>query len=255
VPTIRDQAVCIRHWDFSETSQTVGLLTREHGVIRGLAKGAKREKGAFSGGIDLLTVGEVVAIVKPGRDLATLTQWHLQRAFPLLRRDLEANRTAWYLADLVHHMLSDHEPAPALFDAFVAALAGMEGPEGPGPSLLRFQWQLLTEGGYRPQLDADAETRAPLPDSDPTLAFSPAAGGVVADTGAADRWRVRAETIALLRTLDAAPPVLQADAASIERANRLLAAYLREILGVELPTVRLRFPSLSRFDQSGPSQP
>ncbi|MHC4990131.1 MAG: DNA repair protein RecO, partial [Planctomycetota bacterium] len=69
MPTIQDQAVCIRHWDFSETSQTVSLLSREHGVIRGLAKGAKREKGTFSGGIDLLTVGEVVAITKRGREL------------------------------------------------------------------------------------------------------------------------------------------------------------------------------------------
>ena len=47
--TLKDTAICIRRWDFSETSQTVSLLTREHGILRGLAKGAKREKGTFSG--------------------------------------------------------------------------------------------------------------------------------------------------------------------------------------------------------------
>ncbi|MCZ6836092.1 MAG: recombination protein O N-terminal domain-containing protein, partial [Planctomycetota bacterium] len=74
MPTISDSAVCIRRWDFSETSQTVSLFTHTHGIIRGLAKGAKREKGAFSGGFDVLTQGHLVAIVKPGRDLATLTE-------------------------------------------------------------------------------------------------------------------------------------------------------------------------------------
>ena len=73
--TIRDQAVCVRQWDFSETSQTVSLFCREQGMIRGLAKGSRRERSSFSGGFDLFTRGEIVAIVKPGRDLATLTEW------------------------------------------------------------------------------------------------------------------------------------------------------------------------------------
>ena len=42
MPTITDNAICIRRWDYSETSQTVSLLLRNHGVIRGLVKGAKR---------------------------------------------------------------------------------------------------------------------------------------------------------------------------------------------------------------------
>ena len=64
MPTITDNAVCIRRWDYAETSQTVSLFLREHGIIRGIAKGAKREKGAFSGGIDLLTRGQVVAMFR-----------------------------------------------------------------------------------------------------------------------------------------------------------------------------------------------
>ena len=90
MPTIRDEAICIRHWDFSETSQTVSLLLRDHGVLRGLAKGARRERGSFSGGFDLFTRGEIVAIVKPGRELATLTEWTLLETFPVLRREAPA---------------------------------------------------------------------------------------------------------------------------------------------------------------------
>ncbi|MCH7601829.1 MAG: recombination protein O N-terminal domain-containing protein, partial [Planctomycetes bacterium] len=42
MPKIAYYAICIRRWDFSETSQTVSLFTSEAGIIRGLAKGAKR---------------------------------------------------------------------------------------------------------------------------------------------------------------------------------------------------------------------
>ncbi|MEY3021187.1 MAG: hypothetical protein RIS86_383, partial [Planctomycetota bacterium] len=81
MPNLVDQAICIRQWDWSETSQTVSLFCRAHGVLRGLAKGARRERGSFSGGIDLLARGEVVAVTKPDRELQTLTAWTLLQIF------------------------------------------------------------------------------------------------------------------------------------------------------------------------------
>ena len=121
MPTIRDEAICVRHWDFSETSQTVSLFLREHGLLRGLAKGARRERGAFSGGFDLFTRGEIVAIVKPGRELATLTEWTLLETFPVLRKSAPANRMAWYLADLIGRFLHQPEPHPTTWHAALAA--------------------------------------------------------------------------------------------------------------------------------------
>ena len=85
-----DQALCIRQWDFSETSQTVSLFGRTLGCLRGLAKGSRRERGSFSGGIDVLTRGEVGVILKRDRELATLTEWDTQETFPRLREDLTA---------------------------------------------------------------------------------------------------------------------------------------------------------------------
>ena len=246
MPIITDTAICIRTWDFSETSQTVSLLTREHGIVRGLAKGAKREKGAFSGGMDVLTRGEVVAIIKPGKDLATITAWHLQELYRVLRRSLAANRAGLYMADLMHHMLVEHDPHPRLFDAFAAALVALEDPSAIEFSLLRLQWTLLVEAGYQPELFHDAQTGGPLPGDAATLAFSAAAGGVVADTAAPDRWRVRRETIEVLRRLVANELTHDDDddAESIRRANRLLAVYFREIIGSEPPAMRWAFSDL-----------
>jgi len=245
MPTITDTAICIRSWDFSETSQTVSLLTRDHGVVRGLAKGSKRQKGSFSGGMDVLTRGEVVAIIKPGRDLATITAWHLQELYRVLRQSLAANRAGLYMADLMHHMLVEHDPHPRLFDAFAEALAALDDSSAIEISLLRLQWTLLVEAGYQPELFRDAQSGQPLPDDATTLAFSALAGGVVVDTSAPGRWRVRRETIELLRRLVANDQTHDDDADSIRRANRLLAVYFREIIGSEPPAMRWAFSDLT----------
>jgi DNA repair protein RecO (recombination protein O) len=248
VPSITDQAIVIRRWDFSETSQTVSLLTREHGIIRGLAKGAKREKGDFSGGLDLLTEGEVVAIVKPARDLAALTAWHLQRVHRVLRENLAANRAAMYMADLVHHLLIDHDPHVAVFDALSAALGMLDDDASrTEAALLRLQWATLTEAGYQPELLRDARTGKALDESAATLAFSASAGGVVpdGDEAGADRWRVRRDTVQLLRDLAGGGDVAARDPEHLRRANRLLASYAREIIGSEPAALRWAFPDLA----------
>lgn len=242
MPTITDSAICIRRWDYSETSQTVSLFARAHGVLRGIAKGSKRAKGKFSGGIDLLTCGQVVAIVKPNQDLATITEWHLEELYRALRQRLAANRAGLYMADLIHHMLSEHDPHPQLFDEFRRSLAALDDTDQVALTLLRFQWSILCETGYRPQLDHDAQTGRPFEAESSTLAFSAAAGGVVADTGAGDRWRVRLETIALLRAVAGGESVDTADASAVDRANRLLGAYIREVLGAEPKAMTWAFP-------------
>jgi DNA repair protein RecO (recombination protein O) len=245
VPVITDTAICIRRWDFSETSQTVSLLTREHGIIRGLAKGAKREKGNFSGGLDVLTRGEVIANVKPpgtGRELALITAWHLQDLYRVLRQSLRANRAALYMADLVHHMLEEQDPHPGVFDALAAALEELNDPSSVEPALLRFQWALLSDAGYQPELMRDAQSGAALPNR-ATLEFNPRAGGLVS-ASQGEGWRVRRETVATLRAVAAGDSIAPHDEESVRRANRLLAAYCREIIGSEPPAMRWAFPDV-----------
>lgn len=247
MPTLHDQALCLRHWDWSETSQTAAIFTRLHGVVRVLAKGSRRPKGAFSGGIELLGRAEVGFIPKPNSELALLTSWDLRESFPALRRVLNVYNTGLYMADLVFGFVRDHDPHTELYDAMLAALGAMRTAADAPSQLLIFQWVLLDQCGFRPQIDADVRTGEALADESHYL-FSASLGGVhsardragsaPSPSGAA--WRVRAETIELLRSLNAAPSP-PSDPPSIDRANRLLASYARHILGAEPPTMPVLF--------------
>lgn len=239
MPTISDRAICIRQWDFSETSQTVSLFGRDVGIFRGLAKGSRRPRSNFSGGIDLLTLGDVVAIMKPDRELATVTEWGLARVWWEIRRDILSNRVAYYMAECVSRMLDQHDPHPGVFDGFVTALDALENDVPREQVLACFQWALLVDTGYKPKLDHIQE------DAGETLLFSAREGGVVDGEKTGDRWRVRRGTIEILSNLEVTGELSEHDPDSIWRAARLLAAYMRELLGNEANTMRLVFPDLA----------
>lgn len=248
VPTVIDDAICIRHWDWSETSQTVTLFCRTLGVVRGLAKGAKRPKSPFSGGIELLTRGRVGVIHKPSSELATLTEWDLLLTYPVLRDSLRAHQAGVYLADLANQFVRDHDPHPALFDALHLGLTLLRADEPVWHAVVGFQWCTLVETGFRPELFHDARTGEVLDPEAPTLGFDPNSGGVVRDPGGPGGggvvgtgvWRVRSTTVEFLRQLaahEAGTPIGPFnDEQSVERAARLLGAYVCHVLGLQPPT-------------------
>lgn len=263
MPATIDEGLCIRQWDWSETSQTAAIFCRALGLVRVLAKGSKRPKHPYSGGLEMLTRGRMGVIVRPSSELALLTEWDLVQSFPALRASLGVHQAGLYIADLIQHVIHDHDPHTALYDATIECLGVLRGPEDVGLALLKFQWSALVETGYKPELAADIRTGEALGEA-AAYGFSPALGGFHSDTarersgggegGASTHssgiWRVRRGTLELLRGVDAAGLsglTDGVDADAVERANRLLASYLRHVLGAEPPTMAVVFGSrLSR---------
>lgn len=246
----KDDAICIRHLDWSETSQIVVLLSRTHGKIRGLAKGSKRMSpgslARYSGGIELLTRGQIVGILKPGADLATLTEWDLQEPYAHLRGDLNAQRAALYAADVCNALLADHDAHPGAYEALNDFLAAQASPVSRDVSLLRFQWGLLTDLGYKPEVEHDVVTAAPL-QANHAYTFDARAGGLTAtiegssDANGGSAWKVRRETVSALRAISARDEdaISHISEESARRGNRLLCVYIRAILDRTLPTMSL----------------
>lgn len=244
MPRFKDQAICIRHIDWSQTSQVVTLLTEQHGKLAGLARGSKRtspsSSARFSGGIELLTLGQAVGVIKATTDLASITEWDLQRAYPHLRRDLRAHQLGLYAADLVGAMLADRDPHPITFAAMAAFLDQITDVAMQSLGLLCLQWRVLDDCGFRPELERDVVSGQTLL-CRATYRFDAQAGGLTMQSLSQDdlrgSWRVRHETVQVLRNLSGGD-LAETEAIVINRANRLLCVYTRAILDRELPTMR-----------------
>jgi DNA repair protein RecO len=241
MPRFKDQAICIRELDWSETSQVVVLLTEQHGKVRGLAKGSKRTSPShmqrFSGGIELLNLGQVLATTKRTAQLATVTEWDLQQDFYHLRTDLTAQHLAMYAADLANALVPELDPRPATFAALADFLAKLADREAQQAALARLQWVAIEEGGFQPDLHTDVHSGRVLPKRG-QYSFDAVAGGFTVEP-TPNGWGVRGQTLSLLRAIAAGEAIDENQPTALGRLNRLLCVYVRSILERELATMRI----------------
>jgi recombinational DNA repair protein (RecF pathway) len=241
-------------------------MTREHGLIRCIAKGSKREKSAFSGGLEIATMGHMVAIVKPDSDLSLLTSWDLLEPMYMLRRSLSRYHASMLMIDLVPRLINDHDPHPEIYDALYNSLLALssedqcDSPQGIQSQLVWYLWQLLDHTGARPELMVDVVSGAELEEDAQVYGFSPLLGGLTTDPlqGAAHRtadrsmmnedrslsdiWRVRRSTVDLMRQLRVgADPsdFREITHNQLVRLGGLLISYIRAMIGSDLASCSL----------------
>jgi len=201
---ITDQAIVLRRLDYSETSQVLAFLSREHGLQRLIAKGVKRSTSKrFVPGIDLLERGQATFLPKsPGAEgLGTLTEWHQQDAHLGLRQDLHRLYAAQYAAEITAAMTEEADPHPELFDALAAVLAGLAAGGEPVSLIVAYQCSLIRLVGLWPDLTRCVLCGRLAPPGRGAW-FSAHQGGLVCRDCARSvpqRRQVRAETLAAVR--------------------------------------------------------
>ncbi len=170
-------AYCLHTIAYRETSAIVELFTREHGRVAAVAKGAKRHGSALR---NVLMQFQPINITLSGKsELRTLTQ--AQWVGGVEAPQGSGLIIGFYFNELLVKLLAREDPHPALFDAYQRALGELavrtspdevqplqgfgvaeplrdQDPAGAryDDSLRRFEWTLLRETGYAPDLARDA---------------------------------------------------------------------------------------------------
>lgn len=173
---VQDEPAFVLHTiPWRETSLVVELLTRDHGRIGCIAKGAKRTGSRLRG--VLLAFQPLHASFTGRHELRTLTsaEWLGGLASP----QGDGLLCAFYLNELVVRLLPRDDPHPALFDGYAQALVALGLGESIEATLRRFEWLLLREIGYALDLSTDAEAR-PI-DPERRYALLPGRGFIAAD--------------------------------------------------------------------------
>lgn len=230
MPPLKDQAIVLRHLDYSETSQVLACLTRLHGPRRLIAKGIKRstKKGKPSAAIDLLEYGEMVFIDHghSGEGLAILTEWQQTDAHLGLRDNLRAWYAGQYAAEITSAMTEEADPHPELFDALAGLLQALAAGSPPLISIVSYQCALLIAAGLWPDLDRCVMCNRPAP-SGRAGYYAAVQGGLVCrqcEPQLAAKQFVSSVTLDALRSR-------QFDAATAEQAFAILDATIATAVG------------------------
>jgi DNA repair protein RecO (recombination protein O) len=179
----------LHSYPYKETSLIVDMLTRDHGRVALVAKGAKRPLSKLRG---VLQTFQPLSIGWSGKsELRTLTaaEW----VGGLLPLEKSALLSGFYLNELLVKLLARDDPHPGLFDHYVATLNQLAHGESPPIVLRKFERALLKETGVAGDLTVCTVTGQKLqPDLlyvvDPERGARPATG--------ADQWpRVTGKTL------------------------------------------------------------
>jgi len=203
----RTRAIVLRSYDYSESSQVLALLTREHGRVQVLAKGSRRvQKRRVPGFLDLLTRVDAVLIPKGGGVLSTLTEFDVLDDYPRMRGDLHRVAIGLLSAELMTLGAPEHQRDEPLY-LLEETLLGILEKHAPGPSLpavtLAFELRFLKRIGVQPELDRCVDSGVPRERARRAL-FSAALGGFLSgERRAADprALEVSRPVLAVLATL------------------------------------------------------
>ncbi len=225
------EGVVLKTHALGDTSRIVVVYTREHGMVRLVAKGARKTPSRFGYALEPLSRGRYVYYYKPDRDLHLLSQADTLAATGSRLTDLTRLAHAEAALELIDRLVWGEEPHAELYDLLVRVLeAVVVAPEAALSAItIAFELQVASLLGYRPRLDACAQCASPLSHE---LLFSPARGGMLCDCCAAGGGVVKlsADALAGLSLLLSRPVGEAGDYVEVKRAGEILCvieAFLR----------------------------
>jgi len=177
MPLVKATVIILRSRKWGDADRIVTCYANNLGKIRGIARGARRQKSRFGAALEPFTVCRLDLFEKTGDSLYRISHVDVVTSFQSLREDLGLMAAAARMVNVVAAVTPDGDPDPRLFDTLEQGLASLPQSGDPVCTALLFQIKLLGLTGFRPQTDHCAvcgKTRITGPPH-----FSPVAGGIV----------------------------------------------------------------------------
>jgi len=148
----KDRAVILKTFEYSETSTIAVLLTREHGKIRCIARGARRRKSKFAGSLLTGNICDIVFSYKVNRGLQTLTDTETIFCFDTGNESLQSLCIFQAAMEVLNYSLYEGEADENAFDLIENFNLSLKRAADPYALFFAFEIRLLRLTGYFPHL-------------------------------------------------------------------------------------------------------
>ena len=238
--THQSEAVVLRTWPFGEADLMVAIFTREHGVVRGVARHAMRSRRRFGGALEPMTHVRAEWTERPKQDVVRLDRFEI--LWSPLREPVDYRRAAGLalLAEILEAALPDHAPEDDIFRLTLAVATALRGDALLLPVTYFALWitRLL---GWMPDLGVCAVTGRTLRGE--TVYYSPLRDGVTsAQARPNGSLALPAEAVAAAHSIFRQPlaALLQAEPsrAGLQQVRRFVIATLERHLEDRLQSAR-----------------
>jgi DNA repair protein RecO (recombination protein O) len=151
MPLVETESLVLKSYNLAEADRIVIFFTKDHGVVRGVAKGAKRLKSRFGSSLEPFSKVNIEYFEKEDRELVSIQRVELVRSRFETASDPSILQTFSYIADLLISVAPPHDPNETLYRMVGACIdAGVSAPGDLAAVRLYFELWLLRLGGYLP---------------------------------------------------------------------------------------------------------
>lgn len=148
---VETEAIILKSYSLSEADKIIVFLTQYQGLVRGVAKGAKRLKSKFGGSLEPFTVSFIHYFQKEERDLVSIRESELVKSFFEKASNPVFLQKFAYIAEILAEFAPPHDPNERLYRMVKVCLESASEHEAQLESIvLYFELWLLRLGGYLP---------------------------------------------------------------------------------------------------------
>ncbi|MGY8880461.1 MAG: DNA repair protein RecO [Dehalococcoidia bacterium] len=225
--TYTTDGVVVRTSNLGEADRIITLVTPIHGIVRGVAKAARKPGSKMGGHLDLLK--HVSVSVRETRTLHGLSQVSTVNGFRGLRDDLDRFSRAAYISEMAERFSVESGANQPLFRLLIDVLSALEVSDNPEMAIHFYEMRLLQLSGFAPELSRCVESGVELEPANHL--YSADRGGIVSSesrpVGETSLLPASLNTIKLLRFLSRTDVVQATAMKPREDENRQLSRILR----------------------------
>jgi DNA repair protein RecO (recombination protein O) len=157
------EAIVLRTYKLAEADKIVVFLSQNSGVMRGVARGARRLKSKFGAALEPFTLVSLSYFEKEGQELVSIRQADILRSHFGLSANTEIVVALEYIGGLVLEFTPPHEPNEKIFRMIRACLEAIADTPENLRHLTRYcEVWLLKLAGFLPDLRACVNCKKPL---------------------------------------------------------------------------------------------
>jgi DNA repair protein RecO (recombination protein O) len=167
---IETECLVIKSYNLAEADRIVVFLTREHGMVRGVAKGAKRLKSKFGSSLEPFSVVKLEYFQKDSVELVAIQKAELLQSHFEVAANPDFLQKFSYLGDLLISVSPPHDPNETLYRMVNAAIETAAANTKSLASVgVYFKLWLLRLAGYMPDWSRCDECRKMFDDAEQTF--------------------------------------------------------------------------------------
>jgi len=126
MPLAQSEAIILRTFNIGEQDRLVVLFTRDFGLIKGVAKGARKFKSRFGSSLEPMSLVNAFYYEKESRELVTISNCDLRESFFEIQADFDVSVGLSYFAELCQEFFPARAKDDRLFRLLLACLRALK---------------------------------------------------------------------------------------------------------------------------------